>query len=806
MIAFSKFSRATSGLTLFEVLTVVTILGIAAALAIPRVSGLRSSATETKLRSDVAVLNSAVKTYLANGGVIQPTDGAEEILVKLKTPVSDEQASTFVGMTGSLIDERIQPRWLPKGRRDASVERAFWNGVSGRFEITTAPMAGIAMFTLGEAPKSNGTEGNPGDDRSSVMNYASNSNWIWDYVEESPDTAPGASDIAVSTVDDDSAPPARPSPPPSSSGPGTLAPPLFSRAPGTYAIDEYALEVTLSDPNATGASVVYYQRSGGDWTPYAPGTVFSLKPDEQIRAFAHSTDRDKYTSSSVSQAVYEASPAPLRLDIDSESRTVSYYDLVDGDSGADLLVTNVAEFPPFVSRPGFFSIWWATDDADPTSGEGTLLGEYGDDYAGHRVSLDPSLWSTQPTLTLKGWAQSREEKWALSSEVTEISLTARPESLPSPKIDIQEQSNDSQLVSLSIDGRHPPGSRIYFNTSGDPPSLDPETGAVRNGQPYTGPFLLDLDFEEPENPETGGETVEIGNGINDVAISQVVLKSEGKRLEQNESYYFDQLDDPSFDGASNNEVVDNSNKRITLESITIQQGDESIVADHVNVLQVSVSNLNIPDRARDGDVRVKRSGKVVSDLGDREENGGGRSKFAQEVEKTLRSKNLRDYIDYSSGSRSRMDSDHDFDVSFSPLTNDDFLVVMERYGNSTFDLRPLDATGKPIPGGNRLAFRAYSWNTGHAPSDQGQQAMFFSVIDIEKFGVNTNFQSIAGFRVNNDGGADFKFFTISSDSFEDREVRYTGGVQARVFPPEGLEIWFDPSAPASASVEGTATR
>lgn len=110
--------------------------------------------------------------------------------------------------------------------------------------------------------------------------------------------------------------------------------------------------------------------------------------------------------------------------------------------------------------------------------------------------------------------------------------------------------------------------------------------------------------------------------------------------------------------------------------------------------------------------------------------------------------------------------------------------------------------GDVIAGSNRLVFREYSWNTGYAPSDQPGQAFFFSAIDVEKFGVDTSATSIAGFRVNNDGGADFKFFTVGDESFDDREVRLAGRLQARVFPPSSLGAWFDPSSVASREIGG----
>ena len=288
-------------------------------------------------------------------------------------------------------------------------------------------------------------------------------------------------------------------------------------------------------------------------------------------------------------------------------------------------------------------------------------------------------------------------------------------------------------------------------------------------------------------------------------ITEVILNSDRERIVQSESYSFDKLDEPGFDGLRDAEVVDSSSNKITLESITINTGKTTIVADNVNVLEVSVSNINFPDEVDSGDVKIIEGGEVKKDLSNYNSQGNNRD-LAKALEKTLSSKDLIDYIDYSSGSKSALTpSNHDFDVSFSPLRNSDFLVVMERYGNSTFDLRPLDASGQVPEGGNRLTFKEYSWNTGHVPSDTGNQPFFFSVISIEKFGVDTDANSIAGFRVNNDGGADFKFFTISDESFEEREVNYSGVFQAITAPPENLLNWFSASDLASREVTGSIT-
>jgi len=790
------------GISLLEVMLVVVVLGSLVAIALPRMMQVRDGVRDTKLQSDVATINGAVKTYLANGGSIPSDASVDDVLLSLKSSVRGEKAETFVGMTGSMLDRRVEPVWMSGDQRQGSDPRAVWNPSSRRFEITTEPVSGIAMFQLG-APVTD--EKLPASDaRQSSVEYASTSNWIWGYADGSAAPPAGTTEIPLSPDAPDSTPPEPSAPPAPPSGGARLSPPQFSRDPGNYDIGEYQLEVALLNPNPANSSEIQFRRNGGDWVTYAPGTVLELMPDEELMAFtvaSHSSDAEP---SRIVRGGYTTSPTPLQLSLDSETQSVTYYDLVDGDEVANAMVTNADAFPEFLLRPGFFNTWWAAN-ADPAGADGTLAGGYVEGYQGDQIALNPALWGDERTLDLRAVALSDGGEWVRSSEVASLSIEAVAEQLPPPSITLNEQGEGEFQVSLVMEGRYPPGSQIYFNTAGDPPTWDPETGRVINGQPYEGPFPLNVKLQDESGSGSGdGETIEIGNGIGDVDISQVVLKSKGETLQQNESYDFDQLDDPGFDGARSNEVVDSSNDRITLESITIEQDGETIVADNVNVLQTSVSNLNFPSDIGDNDVTVKRGGKVVARVGDIKD--GKADQFAHEIEKSLTSTNLRDYIDYAGGTRELYDSDFDFDVSFSPLTNDDYLVVMERFGNSTFDLRPLDANGELIPGGNRLVFRAYSWNTGHAPSDQPGQAMFFSVIDIEKFGVDTDLNSISGFRVNDDGGADFKFFTIGSESFEDREVRYTGQVQARVFPPEDLRIWFEPSVLASREVEGTTTQ
>lgn len=825
MIIKSKNSLS-SGLSVVEVLLVVATIGAIAAFALPRVGGIKDTAEEVKLRSDVAHLNSAVKVFIANGGNISTTSTAEDVIARVGRSVSADQADTFVGFTGSMVDNQLVVNWLPTGKRSSGKPRAVWDSARKRFEITENSVDGISSFRVsteeeeGESAEEQDSDGSldgemaeeADDGRTSSMQYASKTNWVWDYEEVAATAPEGPTEIPLASIPGNTTPPAVATPVNPPSGPAKLQPPIFSVLPGSYPLADFMLSLTLSNPNVVGSSVIYVQRPGQSWAEYTEGSEIIVTPDEEIRAFAAPLDSTRYETSNLAGGTYDATTLQLALQIVSNSATVNYWDITDSDTGVNLKVPNIQSVPDYLKQPGLFSTYYTTNGADPrNSGQALRSGTYDESYNQDTVNLDPSLWGSGETLELKAFAKSSVEDLVRSSSLTTTSVRAQSLQLEAPAISMVEQDAGAQMVSLELQGRYPPGTQVFYNTSGDPPYFDEATGRVVNGTAYVGPFVLQPNLESDDSGSSVGN-VDVGIGKNDVTITNVTLKSKGKLISQDESYYFDNLDNPGFDGNRDNEVVDSSNDKIELSSISIQQGDRTIVADNVNVLEVGVSNFNYPDGVNSSDVTVKRDGRVVADLGDLDVFTGtgngqnGENKLGVEIAKTLSSTNLRDYVDYAGGSSGRLEqSDHDFDVSFAPLTNKDFLVVMERFGNSTFDLRALDANGEVISGSDRLTFRAYSWNTGHAPSDQGGQAMFFSVIDIDKFNVDTNLNSISGFRVNNDGGADFKFFTISDDSFEDREVRYTGSVQAVAIPPESLAMWFDSSQVASREVEGTTT-
>jgi len=137
--------RKNAGLSILEVLVVVAAVSVAAVITIPMVSNIRENVKASKLNTEIASLNNAVRAYLTAGGEIQETDTAFDVLELLKAEMSEEDAIHHVGFTGSHIDQRTKAKTIDE---DTPGTRVVWDYGAKRFVKTEQLMVGISEFYL----------------------------------------------------------------------------------------------------------------------------------------------------------------------------------------------------------------------------------------------------------------------------------------------------------------------------------------------------------------------------------------------------------------------------------------------------------------------------------------------------------------------------------------------------------------------------------------------------------------------------------------------------------------------------------
>ena len=87
--------RYRPGFTLIEILTVVLILGILAALIVPNLTGFMSDATTSAAKSQLAAVRGQIEMYkLRHGGIVpnaSGTDGTERLFAAMTVPDDGQQ-------------------------------------------------------------------------------------------------------------------------------------------------------------------------------------------------------------------------------------------------------------------------------------------------------------------------------------------------------------------------------------------------------------------------------------------------------------------------------------------------------------------------------------------------------------------------------------------------------------------------------------------------------------------------------------------------------------------------------------------
>jgi len=76
-----RFGRSTRGFTLIEVMVVVVILGLLAAIVVPKVMSRPDEARVVKARADIAAITQALKLYRLDNAIYPTTDQGLSALV-----------------------------------------------------------------------------------------------------------------------------------------------------------------------------------------------------------------------------------------------------------------------------------------------------------------------------------------------------------------------------------------------------------------------------------------------------------------------------------------------------------------------------------------------------------------------------------------------------------------------------------------------------------------------------------------------------------------------------------------------------
>lgn len=291
-----------SAFSILEIVIALAVVGVLATIGILMVTKVKPAAETSKLRADVQNLNSAIKVYRHSGGDLEGIGSAAEVIAKLKTVRQKDQANTFVGFTGSMIDHRTS---LIKVDASAHGPRAFYDPSQQKFMVTTDQVEGY-KFGLWDTSSNRGPveeSRNP-----SALEYASTSTWVWDYEEVEP--PPYLDPTLVTRIDPGNPAGDTPTGVPDPGKPNQavlkkLLPPRFSLPSDFYDIGRFPMEISLTDPNGPGEGKIVFgiiTRDNWEWTEYS--APVQVEPGDKVLAFVESLKPQEFHHSDPTSELY----------------------------------------------------------------------------------------------------------------------------------------------------------------------------------------------------------------------------------------------------------------------------------------------------------------------------------------------------------------------------------------------------------------------------------------------------------------------------------------------------------------------
>ncbi len=226
-------------------------------------------------------------------------------------------------------------------------------------------------------------------------------------------------------------------------------------------------------------------------------------------------------------------------------------------------------------------------------------------------------------------------------------------------------------------------------------------------------------------------------------ITEVVLNANGTTVTQT----------ASGEGGA---YSDDSNVPVYIERVTINDGGSIVVLDNFATTSLTIANVQqiVYDKH---DVMSARNNGIVT--------ASNNANFLSEVTTVMDTTDIRDYM--SNDDNSQINQMMDIVYNDYTIDSDDYILYQERWGNSSFSVQALDASGNLI--GQKVDFTSasYTWDSGYdsaaAPSPSHEQHQKFGIIKVAQFGVGAT--KIHGLRYWS-LDADMKFYVLGVDSFE----------------------------------------
>jgi prepilin-type N-terminal cleavage/methylation domain-containing protein len=516
-------TRSKLGFTLIEILTVIAIMAVLTAAGYLVAVKVGRASAEAKLKNDVAMLNRAVQTYTANGGVLDeavPTGQvltADKVLEQLRRVAGD--ARKHSGLRGSMVDPRLSIQMQSTAEAASSDLRAYWNNDKGQFELASSGNTpGIREFKLLDVAQvppafTNAKTGvlvaAGADSRKTALPLGQTDKWVWDYTTPAFGSATGPTDQVVTE-------PGKVSDPPTNEKTMiALDPPEFSLAAGAYALSEYPKTLTLSLPaGATEetAQIWYVDPStAASWLKYTG--ALSLNPGQSVTAKTVSLDPDNYLDSAERMKTYTSGPFVLAVSLTFAKTAYNYGELggalasgsVAAAAPGVLTVTGASGVASQYLNSTNFQLYWTVDGSDPAVSSTRLEAPA---FSGTpptvAVPLSLAGYSAAGTMTVRAVAISKNAGYFQNS--AEVVRNLGIEKTVLTTLGVLYNGTTVSIAPLTSGGQ-PVGTRIFYTSSGNDPgdngTGDPSAGdAVAYSAPLT-PTALQTQYSARLYPPVG---------------------------------------------------------------------------------------------------------------------------------------------------------------------------------------------------------------------------------------------------------------------------------------------------------------